>query len=131
MPGDQTTSDSQRPLPMVLFALARPGSPLLPSTWPTDDSPQPLTGRRFSGLIDVRHEPFTAYNVVAIVRGTDYRMNKTYVAFGAHTPFRAVRLARRRRKGVAGLRIFHGPSYGADRLDRRPAQCRHDRPARR
>ena len=84
MPGDQTTSDSQRPLPMVLFALARPGSPLLPSNWPTDDSPQPLTGRRFSGLIDVRHEPFTAYNVVAIVRGTDYRMNKTYVAFGAH-----------------------------------------------
>src|SRR5437867_2772348 len=84
VPGDQATSDSQRPLPMVVFALARPSSPLLPSNWPNDDTPQPLTGRRFSGLIDVRHEPFTAYNVVAIVRGTDYRMNKTYVAFGAH-----------------------------------------------
>ena len=84
VPGDQTTSDAQRPLPMVLFAIARPGSPLLPTNWPNDDAPQALAGRRFSGLIDVRHEPFTAYNVVAIVRGTDPRLNKTYVAFGAH-----------------------------------------------
>lgn len=84
VPGDQTTSDAQRPVPMVVLALARPGSLLLPSNWPSDDSPQPLTGRRFSGRFDLRHEPFTNYNVVAVVRGSDPRMNKTYVAFGAH-----------------------------------------------
>jgi hypothetical protein len=83
-PGDQSTADSERPLPMVLFGLARPGSPLLPANWPQDDAAQPLTGRRFTAHIDLRNEPFTAYNVVGIVRGTDPTMNKTYVAFGAH-----------------------------------------------
>jgi hypothetical protein len=83
-PGDQTTLDAQRPLPMVLIALARPGSLLLPSTWPADDAPQPLTGRRFVGRVDVRRDPMTAHNVAAVVRGSDTRLNKTYVAFGAH-----------------------------------------------
>ena len=83
-PGDQTSSDSQRPLPMILVGVARPGSPLLPTNWPADDTPQPLTGRRFSGRADVRHEPFTGYNVVGVVRGLDPRLSKTYVAFGAH-----------------------------------------------
>lgn len=83
-PGDQTTSDSQRPLPMVVLGVARPGSPLLPANWPTDNSPQALTGRSFSGRVDVRKSAFTAYNVVAVVRGTDARFNKTYVAYGAH-----------------------------------------------
>lgn len=83
-PGDQTSSDSQRPLPMLLIGLARAGSLLLPPNWPSDDAPQPLVGRRFSGRIEMRHEPFTGYNVVGIVRGTDPRLNKTYVAFGAH-----------------------------------------------
>jgi hypothetical protein len=83
-PGDQTTSDAQRPLPMVLIGLARPGSLLLPLSWPNDDAPQPLVGRRFSGRVEMRHEPFTAYNVVGVVRGSDPRLNKTYVAFGAH-----------------------------------------------
>lgn len=83
-PGDQTTSDSQRPVPMVLIGLARPGSLLLPANWPSDDTPQPLTGRRFAGKIDLRKDPFTAHNVVAVVRGSDARLNKTYVAFGAH-----------------------------------------------
>jgi hypothetical protein len=83
-PGDLTTSDAQRGLPMVVFGLARQGSPLLPSNWPNDDAPQALAGRRFSGRVDVRHETFTGYNVVGIVRGTDARMNKTYVAYGAH-----------------------------------------------
>jgi hypothetical protein len=39
VPGDQTTTDAQRPLPMVLLALARPGLQVLPTNWPTDDSP--------------------------------------------------------------------------------------------
>lgn len=83
-PGDQTTSDSQRPLPMILLGVAKPGSPLVPSGWPADDSSQPLTGRSFSGRVDVRKSPFTSYNVAAVVRGTDPRFNKTYVAYGAH-----------------------------------------------
>jgi hypothetical protein len=83
-PGDLTTSDAQRGLPMVVFGLARPGSPLLPSSWPDDDTPQALVGRRFSGRVDVRHVAFKGYNVVGIVRGTDPRMNKSYVAYGAH-----------------------------------------------
>src|SRR6185436_19774254 len=83
-PGDQTTSDAQRPLPMVLVGSARAGSPLLPAGWPADDSPQALTGRRFSGHVELRNDPFTGYNVVAVVRGSDPRLNKTYVAYGAH-----------------------------------------------
>lgn len=83
-PGDMTTMDSQRQLPMVVLGLARPGSLLLPPNWPNDDTPQALTGRRFSGRVDLQHEYFTGYNVVGIVRGTDQRLNKTYVAFGAH-----------------------------------------------
>src|SRR5205085_2368723 len=83
-PGDQSTSDATRSLPMVLFGLARQGSPLLPTNWPQDDAPQALTGRRFVGHIDLRADAFTAYNVVGIVRGTSAALNKTYVAFGAH-----------------------------------------------
>lgn len=82
-PGDRTTSDSQRPLPMVVLALAKPGSPLLPPDWPNNDAPRALPGR-FSGTVDLRVEPFTGYNVVAVARGTDPRFNKTYVALGAH-----------------------------------------------
>jgi Zn-dependent M28 family amino/carboxypeptidase len=83
-PGDETTSDAERPLPMVLLGLARPGSALLPDNWPASDAPQPLVGRRFVGRIELRKEPFTAHNVVAVVRGSDARLNKTYVAFGSH-----------------------------------------------
>lgn len=83
-PGDQTTSDGQRPLPMVLVGRARAGSPFLPANWPNDDTPQALTGRRFAGHVELRTDPFTGYNVVAVVRGSDPRLNKTYVAFGAH-----------------------------------------------
>jgi Zn-dependent M28 family amino/carboxypeptidase len=83
-PGDRSTSDAERALPMVLLGKARQGSPLLPPNWPADDAPQALTGRRLSAHIALRQEPFTAYNVVGIVRGTDPRLNKTYVAIGAH-----------------------------------------------
>lgn len=83
-PGDQTTSDAQRPVPMIVLGVAKPGSPLLPANWPSDEAPQLLTGRVFNARLDVQRTPFTSYNVAAVVRGTDARLNKSYVAFGAH-----------------------------------------------
>lgn len=83
-PGDRSTSDAERPLPMVLIGLAKAGSPLLPANWQASDAPQALAGRRFAGRIDVLQTPFTGYNVVGVVRGSDPRWNKTYVAHGSH-----------------------------------------------
>jgi len=83
-PGDQSTSDSERPLPMVILGVAKAGSPLLPANWQASDAPRALTGRRFTGRIELRNDPATAYNLVAVVRGTDPRLNKTYVAYGSH-----------------------------------------------
>ncbi|MEX2178632.1 MAG: M28 family peptidase, partial [Gemmatimonadaceae bacterium] len=83
-PGDRTTSDSERPLPMIILGLARPNSPLLPANWQADDSPRPLDGRTFLGRIDLRQDQVTSHNIVAVVRGTDPLLNKTFVAFGAH-----------------------------------------------
>jgi hypothetical protein len=78
------SDDAQRPLPMLLLGVARPGSPLLPAGWPTNDRAGALTGRRFEGRIDVTREPFTAHNVVAVIRGADPALRRTYVALGAH-----------------------------------------------
>jgi hypothetical protein len=76
--------DSQRQLPMLLLGLARPGSPLLPAGWPSDTRARALTGRRFSGRVQASRDPFTAQNVVAVVRGSDPALSRTYVALGAH-----------------------------------------------
>ncbi len=76
--------EDARPFPMVLIGRVRAGSPFLPSGWPADDRPQPLTGRRLTAQFDLRFDRFTGYNVVAIARGTDPAMNHSYVAFGAH-----------------------------------------------
>src|SRR5687767_2616478 len=81
---DNSTSDSQRPLPMVLLGIAKAGLPLLPANWPASEEPQALTGKRFSGHVEARVERFTGYNVAGIVRGSDARLNKSYVAFGSH-----------------------------------------------
>jgi len=70
-------------IPMILLGVARRGSPILPASWPNDAAPQFL-GRQFSGRIDVERIPFTGYNVAAVVRGFDPRLNKTYLAYGAH-----------------------------------------------
>lgn len=70
-------------IPMLLFGEARRGSAFLPPGWPSDDSPQPL-GSRLTATIDVRREPFTAYNVVGRVPGRDPELRSTYVALGAH-----------------------------------------------
>lgn len=83
-PGDQSTSDAQRPLPMILIGTAKAGSPLVPSDWPSSETPQSLVGRTLNARVDVRKTPFTGYNIIAVVRGTDARLNKTYVALGAH-----------------------------------------------
>jgi len=76
-------SDAERPLPMVLIGLAREASALLPADWERA-RPQALAGRRFTAQLDVRREPAAAYNVAAIVRGSDARLAHSYVAFGAH-----------------------------------------------
>ena len=86
VPGDQAeaSSDAERPLPMILLGVARAGSPLLPDNWPHDDRAQALPGRTFAGHVVTARDPFTAFNVVGVVRGTDPQLSKTYVAFGAH-----------------------------------------------
>ena len=76
--------ESERPLPMILLASPHTGSPLLPARWPEDDKPQVLAGRFFSARVDQERIPFTAFNVVAVVRGSDPLLARTYVAFGAH-----------------------------------------------
>lgn len=78
------TDDSQRQLPMLLLGVARPGSPLLPAGWPSDTRARVLTGRRFSGRVQASRDPFTAQNVVAVIRGSDPALSRTYVALGAH-----------------------------------------------
>jgi hypothetical protein len=75
--------DYDRPIPMILLGLPRAGSPLLPAGWPADDRPQTLSGR-FLAKVDPQRETFTAYNVVAVVRGSDPTLSRTFVAFGAH-----------------------------------------------
>ncbi len=76
--------ENERPLPMVLIGRVLPGSPFLPTGWPADDRPQVLTGRRLAAKLDLTRERFTGLNVVAIARGTDASLNRTYVAYGAH-----------------------------------------------
>ena len=76
--------EDARPLPLVLIGRAQAGSPFLPEGWPADDRPQALAGRRLSAQLDVRRERFTGYNLVAVARGTDAALNRTYVAYGAH-----------------------------------------------
>jgi hypothetical protein len=70
-------------VPMLLFGEARRGSPFLPAGWPIDDKPQAL-GSSLLAAVDVRREPFTGYNVVGRVPGTDPSLRSTYVALGAH-----------------------------------------------
>ena len=81
---DNTTSDSQRPLPMVLLGMAKPGMSILPANWPASEEPQAFAGKKFTARVEARVDQFTGYNIVGIVRGTDPRLNKTYVAFGSH-----------------------------------------------
>ncbi|CAN5513355.1 M20/M25/M40 family metallo-hydrolase [soil metagenome] len=74
----------ERPLPMILLADLRVGSSLLPAHWPSDDQPQVLPGRTFSAHVEQERVPINAFNVVAIVRGSDPTLSRTFVAYGAH-----------------------------------------------
>ena len=76
--------DAERPVPMILLGVAKAGSPLLPSGWPADDRAQVLRGRRFSAHVTQERTWFTAFNVVAVVPGSDPVLARTFVAFGAH-----------------------------------------------
>jgi hypothetical protein len=76
-------SDAERPLPMILMGLAKEAEGLLPANW-RSARPQALEGRRFTGRLEVRRETVMSYNVLAIVRGSDPRMNRSFVAYGAH-----------------------------------------------
>lgn len=76
-------ADSGKQLPMMIFGSARRGSPLLPARWPNDLTPQ-LLDRQFTAHVEINRTPFTAYNVVAVVRGHDPKLNKTFLAYGAH-----------------------------------------------
>jgi peptidase M28-like protein len=76
-------ADSSPGLPAILFGVARRGSPLLPPGWPNDIARQAL-GRQLSIHLEVERQPFTGYNVAAVVRGSDPRLDMTYLAFGAH-----------------------------------------------
>ena len=76
--------DADRPLPMILLGEATAGSPLLPAGWPADDRARLMDGHRFGARIVQEHAPVDAFNVVAVVRGSDPTLRSTYVAFGAH-----------------------------------------------
>lgn len=77
--------DSARNLPLILLGRMPSGaSPLLPANWPADDRPQPLSGRRFEGRVQIVQDTVNSYNVAGIVRGRDPQLANSYVAFGAH-----------------------------------------------
>lgn len=79
----EPTAKGGTDVPMLLIGVARRGSPVLPARWPNDVAPQ-LLGRQMRAQVDVDRTPLTGYNVVAVVRGHDPRMNKSYLAYGAH-----------------------------------------------
>ena len=73
-----------RTLPMVLLCEGRASAPFLPDGWPAVGQRATLAGRRLSAHVDLVRRRIPAYNVVAVRRGADSALNKTYVAFGAH-----------------------------------------------
>src|SRR5688572_15052816 len=76
--------ESERQIPMIMLGVPVVGSPLLPTGWPADDKAQALSGRRLTARVEQVKTPFTAYNVAAVVRGSDPTLSGTYVAYGAH-----------------------------------------------
>jgi hypothetical protein len=76
--------ESERQIPMIMLGVPKVGSPLLPDGWPSDDRAQVLRGRVLHAKVDQVKTPIVGYNVVAVVRGSDPVLARTYVAFGAH-----------------------------------------------
>jgi hypothetical protein len=80
----QPALDGPRVLPMVLFGSTKDAAALLPVGWPRNDRSRVLDGRSFTGKVDLVQDGVATYNVVAVVRGSDSALARTYVAFGAH-----------------------------------------------
>ncbi len=80
----QPSLEGPRELPMVIFGAARDAGPLLPSGWPHNDRPRVLDGRSFAAKVDLVQDIVPAYNVVAVIPGSDSALKHSYVAFGAH-----------------------------------------------
>lgn len=80
----QPTLDGPRVLPMVLFGTVRDAGPLLPAGWPRSDRPRVLDGRSFAAKVDLVQDVVPAFNVVAVIPGSDSALSHSYVAFGAH-----------------------------------------------
>jgi hypothetical protein len=99
------STDSVQKVPMVLFGSAKQGSPLLPARWPNDNGPQ-LLDRQLSAHVEVERKPFTSYNVVAVARGLDSKLNKTYLAYGAHYDH----------LGILPPELRHGKHGGVDSI---------------
>ena len=76
--------EDKRVLPLVLLARDRPGSPLLPAGWTTNDKAQFAAGTRLSARIVATKSQTMEHNVVGVLRGSDPALNGTYVAFGGH-----------------------------------------------
>ena len=77
-------AESERPLPLIMLGVADAGSPLLPAGWQADARPRVLDGVRLTARFIQERAPVVGYNVVAVVRGSDPVLSRTYVAFGAH-----------------------------------------------
>ncbi len=80
----QPMLEGPRELPMVIFGSAKDAGPLLPAGWPRNDKPRALDGRVFSARVELVQDVVPAYNVVAVIRGSDSALAHSYVAFGAH-----------------------------------------------
>ncbi len=80
----QPTLDGPRELPMVIFGTAKDAGPLLPAGWPQNNRTRVLEGKSFSAKVDLVQDVVPAFNVVAVIPGSDSALAHTYVAFGAH-----------------------------------------------
>ncbi|MBA2686356.1 MAG: M28 family peptidase [Gemmatimonadaceae bacterium] len=80
----QPTLEGPRELPMVIFGTAKDAGPLLPAGWPRDNKSHSLDGKSFSAKVDLVQNVVPAFNVVAVIPGSDSVLKHTYVAFGAH-----------------------------------------------
>ncbi|MEO6211357.1 MAG: M28 family peptidase [Gemmatimonadaceae bacterium] len=80
----QPMLDGPRELPMVIFGTVKDAGPLLPIGWPHNDHSRVLDGRSFEAKVDLVQDVVPAFNVVAVIPGSDSALAHTYVAFGAH-----------------------------------------------
>ncbi len=119
-----------RVLPMLLVGHLDDAPPaLLPEGWPAQDAAGALAGRRFEGRIEEERRDFTSYNVVAVLRGSDPLLNRSYVAVGAHldhigvvAPTNTDSIANGADDNASGSMGLLAIADAASRLERRPAR---------